>query len=146
MPLNLDGMVVLRAIAANSRLFADVVPDASKHARSLVTKQLKAKTSDLSTLRAVKKALGGAPFTLIVDGMSDSEVRSLVRKLDKYHPDIKAGTPTWGRTHLRALADGNAEPTEKPQKAIKPKPQRKAKAPRQFLDLQSMKVTRPRRS
>jgi hypothetical protein len=109
-------------LAANPRVFADVILDAAKHARTLVTKQLKAKGSDLSTLRNVNKALGRESFTLIVDGMSDAEVKSLVGKFDKHHPELKSSNPAWRRAHLRALADGKMEPATKPQSTAKPKP------------------------
>src|SRR5262245_31147760 len=145
MPLNLDGMAVLGAIAAHPRLFASVQQDAAKYAKTLVIKQLKAKNADLATLREVARALGRSLFPLIIDAMTDPEVKSVLGKVDKYHPELKTETPAWRRNHLRALADSKLEQTEKPKKPVKAKaPSRRKKAEPKFLDLQSMKATRRR--
>ena len=105
MPLNLDGMAVLGAIVANRRLFTGVEPDAEKYARTLVIKQLKAKNADLTALREISRALGRGLFPLLIDAMTDAEVKAVLGKVDKYHPDLKTETPAWRRSHLRALAD-----------------------------------------
>jgi hypothetical protein len=145
--LSLDGMAVLRAIGEHRTVFSGVSADAAKYARTLVMKQLKNKGSDLSTLRAVRAALSRDTFSNIIDAMTDAEVKSLVGRFDKYHPDFKTSNATWRRAHLRALADGKAAPSEEPPRATKTKAAPRKRAPkREFLDLQSMRVTRRRRS
>jgi hypothetical protein len=146
MALSLDGMAVLRAIAENRGVFSGVTSEAAKYGRTLVVKQLKAKGGGLETLQAVRTALGREPFSQIVDAMTDAEVKSFVGRVDRYHPELKTSNAAWRRMHLRALADGKAEPTDKPARVTKAKTRpRKSLAKREFLDLQSMKATRQRR-
>ena len=80
MALNVDGMAVLATIGANRRLFADVELEAAKAARTLVIKQLKARTSDLKVMREIRGALGRDNFLLIVETMTPAEVKSLANK------------------------------------------------------------------
>lgn len=112
MALTLDGLKVLGDIAANPVAFPAIVSEAEKLARSLVVKQLKAKTSGLDTLRSVNRALGNE-FILVVEGMSDAEVKSLLSKVDKHYPDLKTAPGDQLRSQLNALAAGTAEPRSK---------------------------------
>src|SRR5215475_8018918 len=147
MALSLDGMAVLRAIADNRPVFSGVKSEAAKYGRTLVMKQLKAKGSGIETLQAVRTALGRESFSHIVDAMTDAEVKSLVGRVDRYHPEFKTSNSAWRRMHLRALADDKTEPTDKPARATKTKTVRRKSPPkREFLDLGSMKATRQRRS
>ena len=106
MALEIDGLAVLCAIAEAPEAFPAIRGDVTKAAHALVTKQLKAKTLDLSGLRAVHNALGPQPLALIVDGLKDAEVKALVTRLDKHHPDLKDGPAVAHRRHLMALAAG----------------------------------------
>lgn len=123
MALEIDGLAVLCAIAEAPEAFPAIRSDVTKAAHALVTKQLKAKTLDLVGLRAVREALGPQPLALIVDGLKDAEVKALVTRLDKHHPDLKDGPAVLHRRHLMALA-ADLDPVPAP--AAKPKP---AKAP-----------------
>ncbi|TGE02449.1 hypothetical protein [Methylobacterium nonmethylotrophicum] len=123
MALEIDGLAVLCAIAEAPEAFPAIRGDVTKAAHALVTKQLKAKSLDLAGLRAVRNALGPQPLALIVDGLKDAEVKALVTRLDKHHPDLKDGPALAHRRHLMALA-ADLEPAAAP--AAKPKP---AKAP-----------------
>ncbi|AWB23030.1 hypothetical protein DA075_20725 [Methylobacterium currus] len=123
MALEIDGLAVLCAIAEAPEAFPAIRSDVTKAAHALVTKQLKAKTLDLAGLRAVREALGPQPLALIVDGLKDAEVKALVTRLDKHHPDLKDGPAVTHRRHLMALA-ADLDPVAAP--AAKPKP---AKAP-----------------
>ncbi|MGX7709116.1 hypothetical protein [Methylobacterium sp. Gmos1] len=123
MALEIDGLAVLCAIAEAPEAFPAIRSDVTKAAHALVTKQLKAKTLDLAGLRAVREALGPQPLALIVDGLKDAEVKALVTRLDKHHPDLKDGPAVAHRRHLMAIA-ANLDPVPAP--AAKPKP---AKAP-----------------
>ena len=113
MAVDFNGFVVLRSIGVHAGAFPDMASEAKKVARTLVVKQLK-KSAALSPTREIRNAIGEETFGLIVDRMTDAEVKTLVGKLDKYHPDLKASGPGWRRQQLLALAGGSAEPSEKP--------------------------------
>src|ERR1700755_3621668 len=113
MALALDGFEVLRRIGKHPDAFDSVATDVNKAARTLLIKQLKPKTSDLKSVRNFRKALGDDIFGLFVDVMTDSEVRTLLGRLDKHHPESKKANADWRRNHFRALAEGKADPSEK---------------------------------
>lgn len=124
MALDLDAFAVLRAIAAHPAAFPEIKIHVVKATsvlatklRTLVVKQLKSKTADLSSVKDIRKALGAEIFNLIVDGMKDAEVKTVVNRLDKNHPNAKTANLEWRRRQLRALADGSIEPTHKVKKA-----------------------------
>ena len=126
MALEIDAFEVLRTIAANPVAFADIRADAAKLAgglaekvRVLIAKQIKAKSSTLSSIREIKAALGRPTFDGVVDTLTDKELATLVGKLDKHHPNQKAADAAWRRAHLRALVSGDASPVLPPEK--KPK-------------------------
>ena len=148
MALDIDGLAVLRSIATHPSIFSDIAADAAKAARALVTKQINGKGVTLKKLRDVRKALGDDAFSLILDGLPDAQIKSLVTKFDKYHPDLKTSNPPWRRRQLSALADGSAEPAEKPKAAPKPKAGKKAATPGsatpERLDFSSAGATRKR--
>jgi hypothetical protein len=130
MALDIDGFAVLRSIAAHPSAFASVATEAAKIARGLVVKQMKAKTSGLKSTRDVCTALGAEAFDIILDGLTDDQIKSLVARLDKHHPDLKAANPQWRLQRMRALADGSAEPVEKPKATPKPPKGKKPAAER----------------
>jgi hypothetical protein len=144
MAIDLDGFDVLGAISRSAAAFQDVRSDVGKYARTLVVAQLK-KRPELDSVRAVSGALGAAAFSLVVDGMKDTEVKTLLGKLDKYHPELKTGTSEWCRTHLRSLAVGATQPATKAipppkgKKAAKP-----AKKPSTFMSSEAMAAVRKR--
>lgn len=121
MAIDIDGFAVLRSIAAESRTFIGVAAEAAKAARELVVKQITAKNAGLESLRDVRKALGTDTFTLILDGMKDAQIKPLVSKLDKNHPNLKGSSPDWRLNQLRELANGSIEPTPKPEPIPKDK-------------------------
>jgi hypothetical protein len=57
---------------------------------------------------------------LILDGLTEDQVRSLLAKLDKYHPDLATAGPQWRLHRMRALAHGSVEPAEKTKPRPKP--------------------------
>jgi hypothetical protein len=109
MALELDVFAVLRAIAAHPDVFADVRAELDKAARACVSKQLKARTTDVAALRAVRAAIGQRAFSLIVDGLKEAEVKTLVGKLDRFRPRLKSADAEWRRRHLRSLADSSVD-------------------------------------
>lgn len=149
----IDGFELLRSIGSNREAFADASAVVSKSALTIVVGQLKAKGLTLSKLRAVRTALGAPTFALVLEGLDDKGIASLLTKLDKYNPGRTTGSPAWKRTHVFALSSREAEPSEQPpskqKRAIKAKggSGRKQKAASTAADPfwpQSMEVS-PRR-
>jgi hypothetical protein len=119
MSIALDGFEAFRQIGEHTDVFAPIRADVDKQARALIVKCLKAKSVGFDAVRDVYKALGEKQFGLVVEGLKDAEVKSVLTRLDKHHPDVKGGTATWRRRHLNALADGSSEPLPPPMKAKK---------------------------
>jgi len=125
MSIALDGFEVLRAIGQHADVFKPVRAEVDKAARALVTKCLKAKSVDLHALRDIARALGDDAFALLLDGLKEAEVKSLLTRLDKHFAELKTGTAAARRQRLKALVDGKAEPAP-PAKAAKKAPAKKA--------------------
>jgi hypothetical protein len=125
MALEFDGFEAWRSIADNPETFASMRAEAAKTARTALTKYFKAKATGIPELRSVRKALGKKVFGLLVDGMKDAELKTLVTRLDRHHPDLKGSDPQWRREHFLQLVRGDVEPSTKPAK-----PSGKAKAAR----------------
>jgi hypothetical protein len=113
MVAELDGFAVLQRIGSHPHSFVYVKIAVTKAAQDLVTKQLKAKTTTLQDIRAVRKVLGPEQFGILLDGMNDASIKSILTRLDKHHPDLKVSDNRWKRSHLRALFEGAAEPSIK---------------------------------
>jgi len=128
MAVELDGFSLLNSIGAHAHVFSEIKIDVLKAARTLVVKQLKTKSAGMKSLRDVRETLGHDSFALIVDGMKDAEVKSLLGKLDKHQPELMGSNPQWRLAQLRALADGSIEPAAKPKVAAKTKSEKKTKA------------------
>jgi hypothetical protein len=101
--------------------------------RALVVKCLKARSVGLDALRDIRKALGQEQFGLVLEGLKETELKNLLTRLDKHHPDTKGGAIGWRRQHLNALADGSSTPHAPPQKpkklvAKRPRPSRRGYA------------------
>ncbi len=126
MAIDIDGFAVLRSIAAEPSTFIGVAAEAAKAARELVVKQITAKNTGLESLRDVRKAIGAETLTLILDGMKNTQIRSLVSKLDKHHPNLEGSNADWQLNQLRELAKGSIEPTPKPEPIPKGKKGKKA--------------------
>ena len=108
MALDVDGYAVLQAMASAPEAFPDIRTEIPKAARALVVKQLKARALRVASLRLIREVLGSESFALIADGMSESEVKGVVTRLDPHHPSLKTATPGWHRHRLSALAAGDA--------------------------------------
>lgn len=120
MAIDVDGFAVLGAIAQSPQRFALIEADIDKAARSLLVKLLKAKGLALQPLRDVHDAVGAATFSLVLDGMSDAEMRSLVAKVDKHCPELKAMSAATLRRRTIELATG-ADAAQKSVRAAAPK-------------------------
>jgi hypothetical protein len=117
MTLDIDGFAVLKAIADHPSAFSAIEAEARKTARALIIKQVKHKTADLTKVRDIFNLLGGRNFSLVVDAFPDAQIKALVTRFDKNHPDAKTETSQWRRQHLVALLNGSREPI--PKKAAK---------------------------
>jgi hypothetical protein len=82
MSIALDGFEVFRQLGKHADIFAPVRADVDKQARALVVKCLKAKSVGLDSLREIRRALGENQFGLVVEGLKDAEVKSVVSRLD----------------------------------------------------------------
>ena len=119
MSIALDGFEVFRQLGKHADVFAPIRADVDKQARTLVVKCLKAKVVGLDALHDIRKALGLEQFELLIEGLKDTEVKSVLTRIDKHHPEVKGGSAAWRRQHLGALAEGLLAPHAPPVKAKK---------------------------
>ena len=68
-----------------------------------------ARDYSLKTVRDIRGLVGPEAFSLIMDGMSDAQIRSLMAKLDRHAASAKIADGT-ARRHVLALADGSVQP------------------------------------
>jgi hypothetical protein len=120
MALDVDGFAVFRSIGSHTEAFAAIAADVAKSARTLVVKQIAHKDTGLKAVRAIRAAVGPEAFGLIADGMSDAQIKSLAVKLDRHNPELRTANGAAQRLHVRALADGSAQPSEKQKGASRP--------------------------
>jgi hypothetical protein len=120
MGLDVDGFAVFRSIGSHAEAFAAIAVDVAKSARTLVVKQIAHRDTGLKAVRAIRAAVGAEAFGLITDGMSDAQIETLAIRLDKHNAELKTANGAARRLHLRALADGSAQPSEKQKGASKP--------------------------
>ena len=113
MALEINGFAVLRNLGSHPETFSEIGEDVSKIARTLVVKQIRARSTGLNSLRDVCNALGKEAFSLILDGMPDAQIKTLVTKHDKHHPELKTSDSAWRRRQVRLLAEGSVNPTAK---------------------------------
>lgn len=134
MALDVDGFAVFRSIGSHTEAFAAIAADVTKSARTLVVKQIAHKDTGLKAMRAIRTAVGPEVFGLITDGMSDAQIKALAVKLDKHNPELKTANGAARRLHVRSLADGSAQPSEKQRGASKPVTAKKAPAAPSLAD------------
>jgi hypothetical protein len=128
MALDVDGFAVLRTIGVHPHLFKVITPDVVKAARTLVTRQIVHKETGLKAVRDIRAAVGPEAFSLIIDGLTDAQIKSLASRLDKHASRAKAADGS-ARLHILALADGSAQPAEQPQGTTRTARSRKTPAP-----------------
>ena len=145
MALDIDGFAVFRCIGSHPDSFAAVASELSKTARTLVIKQIRHKSTQLSTVRNIHDALGSDTFNLIADGMADAQIKSLAAKFDKHNPELANAAER--RRHLLALASGSTEPSAKPERParqVKPKKAAAPVTPPDRIEFRSAGATRKR--
>lgn len=113
MALEVDGFAVLRVIGVHPHIFKATVADTARAARRLVARQIAHKNTGLKTVRDIRGLLGPEVFSLIIDGMSDAQIRSLTARLDRHAAPAKIADGT-ARRHVLALADGSVLPAVQP--------------------------------
>jgi hypothetical protein len=116
MALDLDAFETWRAIGKEPELFAPIRAEAAKAARTVLVKMLKSKSLSLGQAAEMRKAIGKETFALLIDGMKDAEVKTLVTRFDKHNAEAKSGSAEWRRRHLIDLVRGEIEPAGKPVK------------------------------
>jgi hypothetical protein len=116
MALDLNAFETWRAIAKEPELFAPIRSEAAGAARKLLVKMLKSKALDLRQAGDMRKALGKETFALLIDGMRDAEVKTLVARFDKHNAEGKSASAEWRRQHFIDLVRGEIEPAAKPVK------------------------------
>lgn len=128
MVLDVDGFAVLRTIGVHPHFFKAVVADAAKAARTLVVKQIAHKNTGLKTVRDIRGAIGPEAFRLIMDGLTEAQIKSLAARLDKHIAKAKVADGA-ARGHVLALAEGSVQPAEQPEGVAKPVRMKKAPKP-----------------
>ncbi|MFG1422237.1 hypothetical protein [Roseixanthobacter liquoris] len=121
MAIHLDGHAVFAAIGTHPAAFPDLSTDVAVAAEKLLVKQVKAKGLTLDQLRTLFKAIGDDLATVLLDTLKDTEIASLVKKLDKNRAGLE---PSPARVLLHELGFGIKEP-----EPDAPKSKTKAKAP-----------------
>jgi hypothetical protein len=113
MPLDVDGFAILRTVGVHPHVFKAIVADTAKAARRLVARQIAHKNTGLKTVRDIRGLVGPVAFGLIMDSLSDAQIKSLTVKLDKHAASEKVAHGA-ARGHLLALADGSVQPAAQP--------------------------------
>ena len=129
MMLDVDGFAVFRSIGSHPGTFAAIAAEVATTARTLVVRQIAHKGTGLKALRDIRAAIGQQAFSLVADGMSDAQIKSLAAKLDKHNPDLPTSNVAARRRHVLALADGSAQPSEKQKAASRPTKPKKMPVP-----------------
>jgi hypothetical protein len=114
MTVALNGFEIVRAVGDNPSVFAHAREQVQKAALSIVGAQLKCKMLDLPKVGEVRKALGAATFTLLLEHLSEKPLAAITRKIDPHCSDQNGAASTWHRNHIDALASGRIVPAEKP--------------------------------
>lgn len=147
MTLSIDEFAILRGIGSDPETFSAISKDVSAKVRVWVLKHLKAKSTDLEKLRRTNDALGNQAFALFVDGMKDTDVRSIINRLDKHRLTIGSVDEAWKQRHLVALATGAVDPTKsesRPSRSGPPKSNRLAEKNELGLSSKAMAAVRRR--
>jgi hypothetical protein len=116
--LEVDGFAVLHSIGSHPDIFAALARDIARTARMLVIRQIVHKDTGLETVRSIHAAVGPEAFRLIVDAMSDVQIKSLALRMDRHASQARAEDGS-ARSHILALAEGAVQPLEKQQGRIR---------------------------
>lgn len=146
MALTLDGYAIFKGIGSSPTTFAKISSEVIKQGPALLLKEVKAKKTDVEKLRAIDHAIGHDVFALFIYEMKDADIQSVIKRLDKHHPDIASSDQEWRRQHLVALAAGEAVPAEKMTKSNKrTKPKLERQKEKEVVGLESKAMAAVRR-
>ncbi|OYX67852.1 MAG: hypothetical protein B7Y95_21970 [Rhizobiales bacterium 32-66-11] len=124
MATEIDGFAVLAAVARNAAAFAAAEKEVNLAAGKILTSQLKAKDLTAAGLRAVGDAVGETALLHAFDGLKDSDLNSLKKRVDPHLAADAAADGKAARVHLLSLALGRIlpqVPAPKLPKTTKPK-------------------------
>ena len=120
MAFDLDGLAVLASMATKPDSFAGIENEATKIARTLLTKLLKNKATTLPVARSMASALPAGTLAHVTDGMSDAEMTALAVRFDRLNPTLKASDRQAKAILVGHLISGAAEPATKTAGGKKP--------------------------
>lgn len=125
MPIELDGLKVLRAIVEAPTRFPAALKDVNKVGHSLLAKQVKAvKTAE--DLVDLNLAVGSDSIALVVEGFSDRDLTALVKRVDRHNAEAATMTLAERRMLLIALGEQRAQPASAPAKPSRARGRSKA--------------------
>jgi hypothetical protein len=104
---------LLKSIGASETAFGIVGAEVEKAALTIMQKLFKAKDLTGAGLRDAYKSVGTETFAAVIDNLADKDISSLVKKLDKFWPELKTASMPAQREHALALASGRANPSMK---------------------------------
>ena len=111
MALTIDGGAVLVAFATDADLYPTIQGDLVEFARKMLLKQLKSPSIEVESFRKIWQSAGTDNMTIMLDGMSPSELSSLMKKIDPYSSHVKAAEAQATRSHIADLVSGHAAPS-----------------------------------
>ncbi|MFG1462860.1 hypothetical protein V5F77_08140 [Xanthobacter sp. DSM 24535] len=118
----------MAAVARQAKVFAAAEKEVNLAAGKILNAQLKAKDLTIESLRAVGDAVGETALLHAFDGLKDSDLTGLKKRVD---PHLPVGVATDGgaaRVHLLGLALGRSVPQPPAPKPSKPAKGKAAKA------------------
>lgn len=126
----LDTFALLKSIGAAPKAFEAVESDLEKAAVAAVKKSMKARDLTVEQLREIARAIGADALGFVAghDSMKDSDIKAIVKQLDKHWAALKTARIDEQRSHLLALAQGSRQPS---QKLVAPRPAAKRPATKQ---------------
>lgn len=120
MALTIDSKTVLRAITDHPDTFPAVQVDLDEIARKMLSKQLKAKSTNRDLFQKIYNLAGEKNIATILDACSSNELMALLKKIDPYSPLVKGvGDIAQVRTHFADVATGRVQTSVKAEKVVK---------------------------
>ena len=113
MAFDLDGLAVLAGMAAKPERFAGFNVEATKIARTLLTKLLKNKATTLQNVRDMAAALPAGTLAHVTDGLSEAELGALAIRFDAQNSIAKGKDRQAKSLLVAALISGEAQPAPK---------------------------------
>lgn len=106
MAIDLDALVLLRAIGAHPDRFAPIGADARQLALRLLTRHLRHHGADPAGWRDLHAVLGRSGLALFLDALPEPELRAFARRVDRHNGAIDAWSSERIRRHLGEIGEG----------------------------------------